>query len=379
MYCALKTDISEIEALKQANQVRRRQHDLAGRAGLTGPRWAILTELVRADGEGTATSISEGLGTSRQAVQRILGEMAEKGLVIMRRSQTDRRRCLVSISPAGRQLLEGLREADRPAEAAVVTELDARAAGGASGLLPCPVGEWLSGRGESQPQRGFEMMRNHILQQIRAGRLAPGDKLPPERELGVRFGIGRPAVREALRSLEMAGVVKILRGPHGGAFVRESGSDGIRDSIDAMLVVGRLTLHDLMEMRSMLLAQSVHLGAQRATQQDFDLIEDSINRLEVAAALPDQLTAIQPATDFYRLTARASRNPLLVLIMDALAALVGRMLASLGTWPRIDAVTPRRDVLRAMREGRAAEAAHLIQEHADLSKAVLKPYEDRLR
>ena len=51
----MKTDISEIEALKQANQVRRRQHDLAGRAGLTGPRWAILTELVRADGEGPSS------------------------------------------------------------------------------------------------------------------------------------------------------------------------------------------------------------------------------------------------------------------------------------------------------------------------------------
>lgn len=357
----------EIEALRYANRIRRYQFRVSKREGVTGARYAVLSELDHNGGEGTATNIAERLGTSRQAVQRILSSMADQKLLFLRQGKNDSRQRIASIAPAGRQLLVRIRE-ERASIGFSVS---------ASTAPAYQVDDVVTGLGEVSQPRSFEMVRNYLLHEIRAGRLQSGDKLPPERELGVRLGVGRPVVREALRSLEMAGVVKVLRGSHGGAFVRESGSDGIRDSIDAMLAVGRLSLHDLMEMRSMLLAQSVHLGTERATVEEFALIEDSIARLEIAVKDDDQYKGIQPATDFYRLVARASHNPLLVLIMDALAALVGQMLIALGEWPRIDAVSPRLAVLKAMREGRAEDAARLIHSHSESSKLVLKSYEEK--
>jgi GntR family transcriptional repressor for pyruvate dehydrogenase complex len=65
----------------------------------------------------------------------------------------------------------------------------------------------------------------HIIEQIRKaifeGKLKPGDKLPPERELIENFGVSKATLREAMRSLEVLGFLEIRKGASGGAFVTE--------------------------------------------------------------------------------------------------------------------------------------------------------------
>ena len=58
----------------------------------------------------------------------------------------------------------------------------------------------------------FEHVASHLEAQILAGKLRPGDQLPPERDLQARFGVGRPAIREALISLQKAGLVELTNG-----------------------------------------------------------------------------------------------------------------------------------------------------------------------
>lgn len=58
----------------------------------------------------------------------------------------------------------------------------------------------------------FEQVAEHLEAQILAGKLKPGERLPPERELQQAFGVGRPAIREALITLERAGLVEIGNG-----------------------------------------------------------------------------------------------------------------------------------------------------------------------
>ena len=363
-------DNTGIEELRKANRVRGRHHEIARQLGLTGARMAALAELARIGGCGTATELAEGLGTSRQAVQRILTAMAGQGLVAIKTTEDDRRHRIATLEPAGREILEQAQQrADEPRRESTALETAFRAE--TASTRPAK-------RQSSTTPRSFELVRNFLLQKIREGELNPGDKLPPERDLGVQLGVGRPVVREALRSLEMAGVIRIERGSRGGAFVRESSSDGIRDSIDAMLVVGRLSLHDLMEMRSMLAAQSVLLGVTRGTEEDLARIEDSIDRLADAISGGDHVPGVTPAVDFYRMIARASHNPILILIMDAIASLIEGIFFSLDDWPHIDSVPPRRAILRAMRERKGILASRLVHEHAEFSRSVLEGSEDRL-
>jgi GntR family transcriptional regulator, sialic acid-inducible nan operon repressor len=58
----------------------------------------------------------------------------------------------------------------------------------------------------------FEHVATHLEEQILAGKLKPGDQLPPERDLQSRFGVGRPAIREALIALQKAGLVELTNG-----------------------------------------------------------------------------------------------------------------------------------------------------------------------
>ena len=75
--------------------------------------------------------------------------------------------------------------------------------------------------------------------------------------------------------------------------------------------------------------------------------------------------------DFYRLASRTTKNPLLVLLGDAIADLVGEMLASSGRWPRLNAIAPRREAVAAMRQGRGRDAERVLQHHFTETNALL--------
>lgn len=66
----------------------------------------------------------------------------------------------------------------------------------------------------------FEETVERLLQAVRLGVVSPGQRLPPERELAARFGVGREKVREGLRALTEAGYLEVRRGRYGGTFVR---------------------------------------------------------------------------------------------------------------------------------------------------------------
>jgi DNA-binding FadR family transcriptional regulator len=67
----------------------------------------------------------------------------------------------------------------------------------------------------------FEETVERLLQAIKLGVVAPGDRLPAERELATRFGVSRVTLREAIRALQQAGYVRSRRGRYGGTFVNE--------------------------------------------------------------------------------------------------------------------------------------------------------------
>ena len=61
-------------------------------------------------------------------------------------------------------------------------------------------------------RRLFEQVASHLEREILTGALKPGDRLPPERDLQARFGVGRPAIREALITLQRSGLIEIVNG-----------------------------------------------------------------------------------------------------------------------------------------------------------------------
>lgn len=374
--------------------------------GLTSSRWQILEAIHQRPHCATASAVARQLGLSRQGVQRVINDLEQLGMLASRQDPNDRRGHLIVLRNKGiAALIEaGKRQAEwseslshgeaagvkreaaelqqvlasflgEPAPPITKTEVPSPMMGASVAISARPA------RTKSKAIRAFESVQDHILAQIKSARLQPGSKLPAERELAASLGIGRSAVREALRSLEISGVLRFERGSNGGAFVREGGPDGLIASIRAMLILGRLPLTDLLEVRASLLGQCARLGTERATAADLDRLERNIDELEDRIlTVEDQMASIAPATEFYRLAARSAHNPLMVMIVDAMADLVAEMLTSLHHWPRLDtaAIEARRQMVAAMRAGRADDAERVIRQHSHDTNRLLLRYEKTL-
>src|SRR5882672_6430946 len=89
-----------------------------------------------------------------------------------------------------------------------------------------------------QTKRAFEEVALQIREQLSKGALKPGDRLPSERELAEQFGLSRNTVREALRSLEMSGILEFRKGATGGAFVREAHSEAVISGFSDLFRMG---------------------------------------------------------------------------------------------------------------------------------------------
>lgn len=93
-----------------------------------------------------------------------------------------------------------------------------------------PSGEFSSLRAVAPARTGnvFEETIECLLQIIRLGIVAPGDRFPPERELAAQFGVSRATLRDAISELNSAGWVDVRRGRGGGTFVSDQGAEAPR-------------------------------------------------------------------------------------------------------------------------------------------------------
>lgn len=105
---------------------------------------------------------------------------------------------------------------------------------------------------------------NRILELIRTGNLRPGDRLPPERELIEIFRMSRPSLREALRALEILGVVEPRHG--GGAYVTDLEARTLLAPLDFFLSLSQSNLDDAFESRRIVEVEIVRKAAQNATR-----------------------------------------------------------------------------------------------------------------
>src|SRR5512143_1279910 len=160
-------------------------------------------------------------------------------------------------------------------------------------------------------RRLFEVVALHLRDAIFTGQYQSGDRLPSEKILCESFRVGRPVIREALRMLENSGILSIRPGAGGGIFVKKVDSEHLFTSFEAIIRMGRLTLHQITEARLVLERAVLPLVLERIKPRDIKRLQDSINlaREALSRRIPDPKNL-----EFHILLAEISRNPLLVNI-----------------------------------------------------------------
>jgi GntR family transcriptional regulator, transcriptional repressor for pyruvate dehydrogenase complex len=216
------------------------------------------------------------------------------------------------------------------------------------------------GRIEFRPirtPRAFEEIADQIRVELSTRRLRPGDRLPAERLLAEQFGVSRNTLREALRSLENAGLLRLQKGASGGAFVRESTGDAIITGLRDMFHLGAIAPEHLTEARVLIESIAVRVACERAGAEDLEALTANIASAERAAR--DKINFFDQAAihlDFHRILARATKNPVMVIVMEALLDLMQHFIRAIGQ-QRNPWVLPSRRRFMKHFEARDSEAA----------------------
>ncbi|MCF8106897.1 MAG: FadR family transcriptional regulator [Desulfohalobiaceae bacterium] len=133
---------------------------------------------------------------------------------------------------------------------------------------------------KARPIRTFEIVSEQIQQAIFSGKLKPGEKLPAERELVKEFDISRRTLREALRVLELKGLIEIKTGLKGGAVVRDLNTEQMSDSLATLIRYEKASLFHLTEFRMDLEGTVAGRAAEKATEQDVQGLKDLLAEAE---------------------------------------------------------------------------------------------------
>lgn len=172
--------------------------------------------------------------------------------------------------------------------------------------------------GPIQKRKLYQDVVARLMARIESGELKPGDQLPPERELMDVYGVGRPAVREALQALERSGIVEISHGerarvvvPTADDLIRQIGR-GARHLLHSQPG----TLEHMKQARVFLEAGTARMAAALATSEDVVLLRRRIAEHEASLAALDQFLDRDMA--FHREIARISGNPIFPAIVEAI-------------------------------------------------------------
>lgn len=187
-----------------------------------------------------------------------------------------------------------------------------------------------------------------LLEHLTTGKVAPGTRLPSERQLAVTLQVGRSAVREALAALDVLGIVDIR--PGSGTYLRGSSSDLLPRTINWGLMLGQPRTHDVVEVRQYLEVMSAELAAERATDEDIAAIGERIEQMRRSVGDPSAFVDADVA--FHLEVANAAKNSVLSGILHSVREL-------LHVW-----------VERTSRDQTTAEAS--LAEHAEVYEAIRK-------
>jgi len=229
---------------------------------------------------------------------------------------------------------------------------------------------------EAEPQQAISLVpetaSDRAVRFLRAmifsGELGPGDRLPPERDLGANLGISRMTLRLALKALESTGYIVTTRGSRGGSRVADSGS--LLECWRQWMRQHHQELDDIIEFRMTVETRLAALAAERRTERDLETIAKAAERERKPQEWP---SLFRTDMDIHRMIARAARSPRLEQAMMAARADLFTPVNLARLEEREHTIHDSHlEILAAIRDRESDKAAELMREHIEIVKGLMK-------
>jgi DNA-binding FadR family transcriptional regulator len=228
-----------------------------------------------------------------------------------------------------------------------------------------------------QVPKASDVLADDLRERILRGDFPEGTALPPERELVTQTGMSRTTVREALRILEVQGLVRIKTGRAGGAFIARPGQESIASTVNLLIRGRQIRMAALLETREAVEPACAQLAAVHRTEEDLGALDRANVAIAADGALADFL---QANVDWHVAVAVASHNELLTGFMLALSRAI---YTATDNQTFVDAdvrkttVQAHRSITDAIKKRDAGAAVRRMQRHVHAYAEAVMEVEER--
>jgi GntR family transcriptional repressor for pyruvate dehydrogenase complex len=206
-----------------------------------------------------------------------------------------------------------------------------------------------------------EEIADQIRGLIAEGRFAPGDRLPPEREMADTLRVSRNSVRDALRTLEVMGIVERRHGD--GVYVSCITAETLVAPLASILATKQTLVDELMDARRLLEPPVARCSAERATDEDIAELEGLLEAqtAKTRAGSP----AFEEHNAFHFALARSTKNEIVLLVINHVIDLLKESRAAWSLARAQRSVVGHRRILDAIRSRQPEAAFAAMLEHLD--------------
>jgi len=214
---------------------------------------------------------------------------------------------------------------------------------------------------------------SNIKKLISSGKVLPGGKFPPERVLAKEFGVNRASLRQALKVLEIMGVLTQRVGD--GTYLSASAESILKEPMDFLVLLDDLSHHELFETRIIVEPELAARAAERATSEDLAGLRHAIMAMERSRTNQARLEA---DVDFHECIFRASGNRVCHLLFTVIHRTVQTSMAQLSG--RVSIERPlafHKRIYAAIHERNAEQARATMLEHLMDARTLLPAMEQK--
>ncbi|OFV83534.1 MAG: hypothetical protein A2Y78_16510 [Acidobacteria bacterium RBG_13_68_16] len=206
----------------------------------------------------------------------------------------------------------------------------------------------------------------YVLKMIEAGRLRPGDRLPPERDLADQVGVSRASLRSGIRSLQAMGVMEARQGS--GTYIVAGPPRLGEGPLRFLAALHGFTHEEMFEARAVLEVGGTYLAAAKATPEQMAAMADEVAGM--FASIDNPREYLLHDVQFHRAVAAASQNPVLATLVDTLAQLVweSRRETAVHSTSLKESAEMHRRIYRAIRARDVERARREMAEHLERAR-----------
>lgn len=231
-----------------------------------------------------------------------------------------------------------------------------------------------------------DLVAEEIKRLITEKNLSPGDRLPRESELQAQFEVSKGTIREALKSLEVQGLVKISTGPTGGGTIIEVTLDRTLQLLQNYLFFKDVTIEDIYAARRVLEPELAAGAVPHLTEADFAALDHSIACCDPISSQEDMLSQRREDVNFHDILAAANPNPFLRFTCELINEMIRQLIVFGNSTPKTEQrrfgqanADIHRQITLAAREKDVDKVRELMVQHMTEATSHVKRMKGRLQ